>query len=53
MREIILALVTGFIAGAVFAGLKLPVPAPPTLAGVMGIVGLFLGYLMVNRWLGR
>ncbi|MBE3587359.1 MAG: DUF1427 family protein [Thermoanaerobacteraceae bacterium] len=49
MKESLLALLTGFLAGAVFAWLKLPVPAPPTLAGVMGIVGLFLGYLAFQR----
>jgi len=31
--------------------LKLPVPAPQTLAGVMGIVGLFLGYVVVKMFL--
>lgn len=52
MREIILSLLTGFILGLVFCRLKLPVPAPPTLAGVMGIVGIFLGYLTATKFLG-
>jgi len=43
-----LALLTGVAAGALFAYLRIPVPAPPTLPGIMGIVGLFLGYRIVN-----
>ena len=50
MREIILSMVTGFAVGLLFAKLKLPVPAPPTAAGVMGIVGLFLGYTLAIRF---
>jgi XapX domain-containing protein len=46
-----LALCTGLLAGALFAFLRIPVPAPPNLAGVMGIVGIYLGYKVVN-WLG-
>lgn len=44
MKEILLSLGTGAVAGILFAALRLPVPAPPTLAGLAGIVGLFLGY---------
>lgn len=43
----LLALVTGLIAGAVFALLNVPIPAPPELAGIMGIVGIFLGYKLI------
>lgn len=49
MREVVLSIVTGFLVGMVFARFRLPVPAPPTLAGVMGIVGLFLGYVVATR----
>ncbi|RCW77461.1 XapX domain-containing protein [Saliterribacillus persicus] len=44
MREIILALIAGLIVGFLFAWIKLPIPAPPALAGVMGIVGVYLGF---------
>ena len=40
-------LATGFIAGAVFGLLKLPVPAPPAVEGLVGIAGLFLGYQVI------
>lgn len=46
-----MALATGFAVGAVFALLRVPVPAPPTLAGVLGILGLFLGYQFVKAFL--
>ncbi|WP_181347765.1 XapX domain-containing protein [Thalassobacillus sp. CUG 92003] len=51
MKEIILALVTGFIVGFLFAVFKLPIPAPPALAGVAGIVGIYLGF-KVFTWVG-
>ncbi|WP_018923209.1 XapX domain-containing protein [Salsuginibacillus kocurii] len=44
MKEVILALATGMFVGFLFGLFRLPVPAPPALAGVMGIVGIFLGY---------
>jgi XapX domain-containing protein len=44
MKEVILALITGVIVGFLFALLKLPIPAPPALAGVTGIVGVYLGF---------
>lgn len=50
MKDYLLALVTGTITGAVFSLLKLPIPAPPALAGVIGIVGVWLGFALVG-WL--
>lgn len=50
MQEVILALFTGFIVGLLFAIVRLPIPAPPALAGVVGIVGIYLGY-KVYHWL--
>lgn len=45
----LLALVTGFIAGATFAFVGVPIPAPPTIAGVLGIVGIYVGYKFIVR----
>lgn len=45
------ALILGTVVGAVFALFKLPVPAPATLAGVLGIVGLYAGWTLVGRLL--
>jgi XapX domain-containing protein len=38
------ALAVGVIVGLLFARLGLPIPAPPALAGVLGIIGIYLGY---------
>ncbi len=48
-KQIIIALLTGMAVGVIFAKLKLPTPAPANLAGVMGIVGIFLGYLLASK----
>ncbi len=49
MKEILLSLLAGLIIGIVFKSLKLPLPAPPVLAGIMGIVGIFLGGLIFTQ----
>ncbi|GAM14081.1 MULTISPECIES: XapX domain-containing protein [Bacillaceae] len=50
MKEIILSLVAGLVVGILFKFLKLPLPAPPVLAGVLGIVGVYLGGI-VGEWI--
>lgn len=49
MYEVVLALVAGLIVGVLFSAIKLPVPAPPVLSGVAGIVGIYLGNF-VYQW---
>lgn len=44
----LLALLTGFITGVVFSLAGVPIPAPPSIAGVLGIVGIYLGYKLVE-----
>ncbi|WP_134672122.1 XapX domain-containing protein [Halorussus marinus] len=44
-----LALATGTVLGALFHALQIPVPAPPELPGVMGVVGIYLGYRIVEE----
>jgi XapX domain-containing protein len=38
------SLAVGIAVGLIFSRLGLPIPAPPVLAGVLGIVGIWLGY---------
>lgn len=38
-----LALGAGLSVGLLFSWLKLPLPAPPTLTGIIGAAGVFLG----------
>jgi len=42
------ALVVGIVVGLVFGRLDLPIPAPPALAGLLGIVGIFVGYKLAG-----
>lgn len=44
----VLALLTGIVTGGLFTFLGIPMPAPPKLPGVMGIVGIYLGYKVVE-----
>lgn len=48
MKLITVALLTGIITGSIFSWAKLPLPAPPTLAGIAGIIGIFLGSKIVD-----
>ncbi|MGR5096783.1 XapX domain-containing protein [Vibrio maritimus] len=49
MNEVLLALVSGLIVGIIFTAIKLPIPAPPVLSGILGIVGVYLGSLIYNN----
>ena len=48
MKEIFFTTITGMGVGAIFSVFKLPVPAPPMFAGLMGIFGLWLGYGIIQ-----
>ncbi|MFW6022032.1 MAG: XapX domain-containing protein [Halanaerobiaceae bacterium] len=48
MKELILALLTGFFVGVIFSFLRLPIPIPKALPGVVGIIGIFPGYYIVK-----
>ncbi|AGM11942.1 hypothetical protein DNAM5_83 [Haloarcula californiae tailed virus 1] len=50
-KIVLLSLVTGMFVGALFAYVDLPVPAPPNLAGVMGIVGIYVGFKLIEVFL--
>lgn len=49
MKEILMTTTVGAITGAIFSLFKLPIPAPPVFAGLMGIVGLWVGYAAVTK----
>jgi XapX domain-containing protein len=44
----LLAFLTGTLTGALFAYLEVPIPAPPSLAGLLGIVGIYVGFKLVE-----
>jgi len=49
MREILMTTLVGAMVGGIFSAFKLPIPAPPVFAGLMGIVGLWIGYALVTK----
>lgn len=49
MRDVFMTTLVGAIVGGVFSAFKLPIPAPPVFAGLMGIVGLWIGYAIVTK----
>lgn len=48
MKVWVLSLLTGAIVGAIFTLFRLPIPAPPVLSGILGIVGIWLGAQIVE-----
>lgn len=42
----LLALAAGLFVGLLFSWLDLPLPAPPTLTGILGATGVFLGSVL-------
>lgn len=46
----VLALLTGLVTGALFRFLNVPIPAPPELPGIMGIIGIYVGYKVIDHF---
>ncbi|MEY7847878.1 XapX domain-containing protein [Natrarchaeobius sp. A-rgal3] len=46
----VLALLTGLLTGALFRFLNVPIPAPPELPGVVGIIGIYVGYKLIDHF---
>ncbi|MFT6987193.1 MAG: XapX domain-containing protein [Psychromonas sp.] len=53
MQEILLATFAGLIVGLLFSFLKLPLPAPPVLPGIMGIAGVYMGGLLFQQYISN
>lgn len=53
MTNYLSSLFVGFIIGGVFAKLNVDCPAPITIPGVVGILGITLGWLFIHnlKWL--
>lgn len=43
VKEALMAMLAGIVIGVVFKLIKLPLPAPPVLAGVLGVAGVYIG----------
>ena len=46
---VVLALLTGGLTGALFAYIGVPIPAPPELPGIVGIIGIYVGYKLIDH----
>ncbi|MFC1235935.1 XapX domain-containing protein [Vibrio sp. DW001] len=51
LNEVLLAVTSGLIVGIFFTAVKLPIPAPPVLSGVMGIVGVYVGSIIYTKYI--
>ena len=52
IKEIIFSFLTGLTAGGLFALFRLPIPAPSTIAGMIGVIGVFIGFIVVKHFRG-
>lgn len=48
VKTFLLPLFVGILIGIIFSVMKLPVPTPERIEGVIGVVGIFLGMLLVK-----
>ena len=53
IKDIVVSLFTGGLVGAAFALASAPVPAPPVVAGVAGILGITIGYSALKAVTGK
>lgn len=52
MTPAITAFVVGALVGAVFAFARSAPPAPASLPGILGVVGIFVGWYVTQRFRG-
>lgn len=48
-KEAAIALIAGLPIGFLYAKMKLPAPAPINIVGVLGILGITVGYMLGKR----
>ncbi len=53
MSELLMSTLAGFIIGAIFTAIKLPIPAPPVLSGCVAILGVWGGHQVVLHIMER
>ena len=49
VAAVVAALAVGMTTGALFTFLRLPLPAPPELPGVVAIFGIYVGYVAMEN----
>ena len=48
--ESIKSLILGIVVGAIFALFNFKPPSPETLSGILGIMGIFLGWWFISQF---
>lgn len=48
MAVLIIAFIAGMVIAALFRALKITVPVPHDLAGLVGLIGMFVGSMVVD-----
>lgn len=48
MGVMLISLLVGIVIGVIFKSLKLPVPVPHDFAGIVGLIGMFVGAGLVD-----
>lgn len=48
MVVMLVALLVGIVIGIIFKSMKLPVPVPHDFAGIVGLIGMFVGSALVD-----
>ena len=50
-EKLLLPLLVGIIMGLIFSLMKLPLPTPDKIEGVIGVAGVFIGMLLVKYFI--
>lgn len=50
MVDVATAFLFGMLVGGAFAVVRQPIPAPPTVAGAAGVIGVTLGFIAVAHY---
>jgi XapX domain-containing protein len=48
MSIMLVSLLVGIVIGVIFKTMKLPVPVPHDFAGIVGLIGMFVGSALVD-----
>ena len=48
--QLLQAFIVGMLLGGIFTLLKLPMPAPVQFGGIVGILGVYTGYVIVTYY---
>ncbi|PKO00228.1 MAG: XapX domain containing protein [Chloroflexi bacterium HGW-Chloroflexi-4] len=51
MIIMLIALLVGLLIGVIFKLLKLPIPVPHDFAGIIGLIGMFVGSALVDLFI--